>query len=765
MTGRKQDVSSKDGGVLFSDKRVSRLQQRSMLWFCAGKRRMVMNKTIRFIAAMLIPVLLCRVTAEATDGPAGSPQETISVSDAEDTLRVNPVPYSTNDLMYEKEQYGQVNNAYLAETEEGFIRVFCKDGEIHAEYYDGDLNIVSKRLVKMELPVWGGFFRSRDAYYVVEGQPNPEEDDHAEVIRVIRYDHQWNRTGAASIANQSHLWEGRTRYPFDSSNLSMAEYNGILYIAAGHQGYTDAAYGQGHQGLLLITVEEASMTGKIVAGDYGHSFAQHLECDDTGLYMLEENEGSRCATLKRFDRNVLEENMDAMESIHSVCDYVGNRTTAWAVPTNASADGLALSDENVLTIGTSIDPSRYGEEGVYALSCNLYLTVTPKTVMTRENTTSVEDHGSWSVVTRPTHNKASEATSFQWLTDHSGENENAASVYDPKITKINDDRFLITWAQSWDRVNWPVPDPQDALSGDTLHYLFVNGDGEPVSEEFSVNATVSDCQPILRGQDVIFYSCCGMMFDFYVIDGNSGSFRKKIIRIAGENATWDLDPDGKLTISGTGMAATDAVSYGRFDLRSAEGGDWDPIRDHVVSIIFAPGITGIGDGEYCEFKSLNEIVFPVTLKSIGKRAFWGYDIDRLDSVYVPGNVSSIGDSAFETYKNFDGGSRILHCRLLVDPGSCAEQYAKDHHIFYEIYDDPSVDMPMYGDVDNDGIITVKDALAVLKDAVGAQKLDAVHIKTADVDNSGKISVRDALFILKYVVGTIDRFPVDSYFSV
>lgn len=46
----------------------------------------------------------------------------------------------------------------------------------------------------MELPLWGGFYAGSDGYYLVEGQTNNKENDSAEVIRVIRYDTNWNRT-------------------------------------------------------------------------------------------------------------------------------------------------------------------------------------------------------------------------------------------------------------------------------------------------------------------------------------------------------------------------------------------------------------------------------------------------------------------------------------------------------------------------------------------------------------------------------------------
>ncbi|MFR5149252.1 MAG: hypothetical protein ACLTER_06740 [Ruminococcus sp.] len=67
----------------------------------------------------------------------------------------------------------------------------------------------------MELPLWGGFYAGSDGYYLVEGQNNTAEDNSAEVIRVIRYDTNWNRSGAASITSNPDLFGGEVRYPFD----------------------------------------------------------------------------------------------------------------------------------------------------------------------------------------------------------------------------------------------------------------------------------------------------------------------------------------------------------------------------------------------------------------------------------------------------------------------------------------------------------------------------------------------------------------------
>ena len=100
------------------------------------------------------------------------------------------------------------------------------------------------------------------------------------MIRVIRYDKNWKRNGAASITSNPDLFGGEVRYPFDYGCVEMSENNGKLYIVTGHRGYVDESIGQGHQGFLMIQVDQSSMTGKIVSCDLWHSFAQYIKSKD-----------------------------------------------------------------------------------------------------------------------------------------------------------------------------------------------------------------------------------------------------------------------------------------------------------------------------------------------------------------------------------------------------------------------------------------------------------------------------------------------------
>ena len=77
----------------------------------------------------------------------------------------------------------------------GYMRVFYNEENIGIEYYDKNFNIQSRKNINMELPMWGGFYAGNNGYYLVEGVSNTDESDTAEVIRVIKYDKDWNRIG------------------------------------------------------------------------------------------------------------------------------------------------------------------------------------------------------------------------------------------------------------------------------------------------------------------------------------------------------------------------------------------------------------------------------------------------------------------------------------------------------------------------------------------------------------------------------------------
>jgi len=66
-----------------------------------------------------------------------------------------------------------------------------------------------------------------------------------------------------------------------------------------------------------------------------------------------------------------------------------------------------------------------------------------------------------------------------------------------------------------------------------------------------------------------------------------------------------------------------------------------------------------------------------------------------------------------------------------------------------------------GDVDEDGNVTLHDAVLVLQYVVGIENLSPSQLKAADVTGNGTITAFDAALILQYTVGLIIQFPIQQ----
>ncbi len=68
---------------------------------------------------------------------------------------------------------------------------------------------------------------------------------------------------------------------------------------------------------------------------------------------------------------------------------------------------------------------------------------------------------------------------------------------------------------------------------------------------------------------------------------------------------------------------------------------------------------------------------------------------------------------------------------------------------------------MFGDINNDGVVDVGDAILLLRYVVDLEDFDDRQFKAADVNGDGSVDVGDAILILRYIVDLIDEFPVDQ----
>lgn len=85
---------------------------------------------------------------------------------------------------------------------------------------------------------------------------NSEQSDEKEVVRVVKYDDDWNILGRCSISAIN------TYSAFTSGSVSMLESDGILYIHAAHTMYDEGTLLESphHQANMTLEIDEATMT-------------------------------------------------------------------------------------------------------------------------------------------------------------------------------------------------------------------------------------------------------------------------------------------------------------------------------------------------------------------------------------------------------------------------------------------------------------------------------------------------------------------------
>ena len=102
----------------------------------------------------------------------------------------------------------------------------------------------------------------------------------------------------------------------------------------------------------------------------------------------------------------------------------------------------------------------------------------------------------------------------------------------------------------------------------------------------------------------------------------------------GMNLTWTLDPDGTLTISGTGPMS-DALQ---------NDAAWTALADTATSIVIESGVTSIGCSAFLSFGRVTDVSLPDTLERINDDAF--SRCGSLTSVVIPDSVVLLGAVAF-----------------------------------------------------------------------------------------------------------------------
>lgn len=359
-----------------------------------------------------------------------------------------------------------VIRSYLHRNEDGsferveYARVNYEDSLLHVEQYSKDMECISHTVIRSELSLFGGYYRNENYRYMVFGEPNEEEDDAVEVLRVVKYDMDWNRLDSVSISGVDIV------NPFEAGSLQMTESNGNLYIHSSRKKYRTED-GKQHQTNILFGISTADMQVMYEPIWYvSHSFNQMILADGEHLLTAAHGDGNpRAIVMRKYEKlpGTTENNKITDINVLEISGAFGDNRTF------AALGGLEMSKNAYLVTGNSKDQSK---EVAYVR--NIFLSITPKD------------------------NFSKEATVLKWLTDY----EDGTSVSVPHLVKISDTEFVLMWT-----------------ANDILTYAFLDQDGNVIGEiQTAGEAQLSDCKPIYYNNQIIWYVTNYTRPIFYTLD-------------------------------------------------------------------------------------------------------------------------------------------------------------------------------------------------------------------------------------------------------
>lgn len=377
-------------------------------------------------------------------------------------------------------RWSTVENSYLYKNGNGgYTRVEYVSSSVVVEEYDADFRYLSGSTVEMELPLFGGFFSGENYNYIVFGQNNPDESDAVEVIRIVKYSKSWEKLGADS------LFGANTLYPFSSGALRMTESGNRVFVRTCHKMYISPRDGLNHQANLTFVFDSSS--NEIIDSYYivmnssmgyiSHSFNQFIRVDGDNLICADHGDAHpRASVICRYNRSITANNILQGGTTNA------NAMEYPAVPEDSNFSkndtGASMGGFETTSVGYMIAGNANPDTIDYNAQRNIYLTVTP-----RDGYPSAE-------------------TKLVWLTDHAS----GVTVSNPHLVKVNDDKLLVMWTENG-----------------VVKYVFVDGNGDRIGDIVTDNnMKVSDCQPILDGDRIIWYVTKNSAPMFYYIYAGEG---------------------------------------------------------------------------------------------------------------------------------------------------------------------------------------------------------------------------------------------------
>ncbi|HHX60048.1 MAG TPA: hypothetical protein GX707_04825 [Epulopiscium sp.] len=366
--------------------------------------------------------------------------------------------------------------SHILEEEDGIITSLEADGEIKINRYK-DYQLMSSQTIAYELPEFGAFYKGKEYNYIAFGQHNTGEDDNKEVIRIVRYDSNFNRIDSVSVEGGESI----TTIPFNCGSGEMVEYGDKLVFHTSRQRYRTED-GLNHQSQLTLIVDTSAMKvinqiGKFQRNHVSHSLDQYVLSDDGEHVLLDQGDGfPRAIVLNKGDGDKYES-----VALFEIPGAIGANSTG------VSVGGLEASQTNYLIAMNTIDHSLVSEYTSF------------------EMVGLGEEQRDIMIATVPKDSLNNMAVKHIKLYQYIGKEE-SGSV--PKLVKINENKLMVIW-QEFNDMGYKTD----------VKYVYIDSSGNPTGDIQTLkNAQLSRVQPIVVDHQVAWYSDDRGVRTFWTID-------------------------------------------------------------------------------------------------------------------------------------------------------------------------------------------------------------------------------------------------------
>lgn len=365
-----------------------------------------------------------------------------------------------HDHVYETS--GKVSNSYLVNNGNGVLTRIENFGDVLLiENYNTSFKMTGQGTIPFELSIFGGLYAGANFNYILFGQNNPTKSPYQEVVRIVRYNKFWQRIDSCSV------YGGNTVTPFYGANTSISEWGNQLYIRMGH---IDGAYVQGtmnltYDNLTGTILEQQTGKGALGTGAVAGAKANYVDVS-TGTYMS-------CDDLS--SQGVISMNLSKKGSGVGVYPGTFYNATALGNPSAAPAlslGGFVTNSQYAIAVGTT------STVGASSTARNVFVMVTPRNAF------------------------QSSSTQTKFLTGHAFDERTATTPY---IVNLGN-QYMVLWEEK-----------QAYADLQKVYYAVLDIKGDRIGDVKSIDGCLSDCQPVVFGNQIVWYTTNGASMKFYGI--------------------------------------------------------------------------------------------------------------------------------------------------------------------------------------------------------------------------------------------------------